>query len=283
MSTPYNPLVSIVVITYNSAGFILETLESVTKQTYANLEIIISDDCSKDNTVQLCTEWLQTNQDRFVRTQLITVPHNKGIAPNCNRGCKAAEGEWVKIIAGDDKLKTQCIADNIAYASAHRDAKLIFSDFETFGSASASEQMQIRQFFEKNKSLFQASATEQLKFMALQENFVPAISSFLKKEALESVNYYDERFPMVEDYPMWVKMTSNGIRLHFMPKATTYYRIHANSVSADANFSSVTNRYYKKHLFYIAFKFSPKISLTKLYIIYKVELFRYLQKKRLKL
>ncbi len=52
-------LVSIVVITYNSAKFILETLESSKAQTYKNIELIISDDCSTDNTVEICQQWIR--------------------------------------------------------------------------------------------------------------------------------------------------------------------------------------------------------------------------------
>ena len=52
------PLVSVVVITYNSAKFVIETLESVKSQTYKNIELIISDDCSTDDTVERCRLWL---------------------------------------------------------------------------------------------------------------------------------------------------------------------------------------------------------------------------------
>ena len=52
------PLVSVPVITYNSAKFVLETLESIKAQTYQNIELVISDDCSTDNTVQICRDWV---------------------------------------------------------------------------------------------------------------------------------------------------------------------------------------------------------------------------------
>src|SRR5690606_22852216 len=96
-----NPLVSIIVITYNSSKYVLETLESARAQTYQNIELIISDDGSKDATVQICRDWLKENSDRFVHSQLLTVEHNTGIPANCNRGVKASKGEWIKLIAGD--------------------------------------------------------------------------------------------------------------------------------------------------------------------------------------
>ncbi len=58
MITAENPLVSIIVCTYNSSKYVLETLESAKEQTYQNVELIVSDDCSTDNTVELCRKWI---------------------------------------------------------------------------------------------------------------------------------------------------------------------------------------------------------------------------------
>ena len=96
------PLVSISVITYNSSKYVIETLDSAKAQTYQNIELIISDDCSTDNTVEICKNWINDNKERFVRTELITVKKNTGISPNCNRANNAANGEWIKEIAGDE-------------------------------------------------------------------------------------------------------------------------------------------------------------------------------------
>ena len=90
-----NPLVSIVVITYNSEKYILETLESAKTQTYRNLELIISDDCSTDRTVQVCQHWLEINRDFFINSKLIESPKNTGIPSNVNRGVNKAEGKWI--------------------------------------------------------------------------------------------------------------------------------------------------------------------------------------------
>ncbi|PMB24596.1 hypothetical protein CEN47_17710, partial [Fischerella thermalis CCMEE 5319] len=113
----YNPLVSIIVITYNSAKYVLETLESAKAQTYQNIELIVSDDGSTDETVEICRKWIEENKERFVKTELITVPANTGIPANCNRGVKAAKGEWVKLIAGDDILSDFCIERNISFST----------------------------------------------------------------------------------------------------------------------------------------------------------------------
>ena len=57
-----SPLISILVISYNSSKFIIDTLESIKKQSYNNIELIVSDDYSTDNTIELVTNWLKLNK-----------------------------------------------------------------------------------------------------------------------------------------------------------------------------------------------------------------------------
>ena len=102
-------LVSVYVVTYNSAEYVIETLNSVYNQTYNNIELIITDDASTDNTIELCKRWLNNHQDRFSDVQLVTSTINTGISANCNRAVKVAKGYWLKGIAGDDILLPNCV------------------------------------------------------------------------------------------------------------------------------------------------------------------------------
>ena len=70
------PVVTISVITYNSSKYVLETLESIKAQTYPNIRLQICDDCSTDNTIELCKKWIKDNKERFVKTKIIIPPAN---------------------------------------------------------------------------------------------------------------------------------------------------------------------------------------------------------------
>ena len=74
------PLVSIVVVTYNSAKYVLDVLECIKEQTYANIELIISDDASQDETLDVCKNWIEHNRDRFKFFQLLCSSQNTGTA-----------------------------------------------------------------------------------------------------------------------------------------------------------------------------------------------------------
>ena len=85
-----NTKVSIVIVTYNAAGFIIETLESVSNLTWKDIELIITDDCSTDSTVDLCETWMKQNQQRFLNTSILTSDINTGVSANVSRGLKNA-------------------------------------------------------------------------------------------------------------------------------------------------------------------------------------------------
>ena len=117
MKKKENQLVSVVLITYNSSSYVLDTLESVKNQTWDNIELIVSDDGSTDDTITICSSWIAENQNRFYKVVLITVAENTGIPSNCNRGLRATQGEWLKIISGDDILLNSCISQYLSTAA----------------------------------------------------------------------------------------------------------------------------------------------------------------------
>lgn len=227
MSKNNNPVVSIVVITYNSSKYILECLDSIYNQTYENVELIISDDCSKDGTVDICREWLSEKKERFVKTELIAVEKNIGTSANCNRGIRASSGEWVKLIAGDDCLLTNCINDNVDYISNHNGINILFSKVVPIGNIEIGEKWPFL-----NPILFLGKLTSrQVRILLCEHNFLPAASAFFRKSVWEYLGGFDEQIPFLEDWPMWMKATNNGFVLSCMDKETVEYRFSDKSIS----------------------------------------------------
>lgn len=224
------PLVSICVTTYNSANYVIETLNSAKKQTYKNLELIISDDGSTDSTVPKCTAWLKANENRFKRVQLLTVKHNTGIVFNINRGIKACNGKWIKEIAGDDILLETCISDNMNYIHLNPSTQIVFSKMIHFNDVYVAQNIISTNRLDKLLSkFFSMSIEEQLKEV-IKRNYLPAPSVFYKKKLVTSLGFYDESFGY-EDWPMWITMLEHNIKFYYLEKATIAYRHHSNSVS----------------------------------------------------
>ena len=216
----YEPLISVGVIAYNSSEYILDVLESVKAQTYQNIELIVSDDKSTDNTVEIAKEWVSKNRDRFVRTEVIVPEKNTGTSGNYNRALFASKGEWIKFIDADDILFSNCLEDNVEFVNNHPEAKVIFSDILYFEDAKAPSN---RHFVsKKEKEFFTMNAHDQL-MIVLKKNHIPPSSSFIQTDLLKE-NPYQEEYKLMEDSPKWIDLLNKECRFHYFDKVTTGYR-----------------------------------------------------------
>ena len=241
------PLVSVVVITYNSAKYVLETLESARHQTYRNLELIISDDGSTDNTIGICKKWLQKNSNRFVQTKLVTVKKNTGVAANCNRGIQNAHADWIKFCAGDDLLLPNCIQDNMDFVKINKSVKVLFSKLYKFTGNFDHTKAHSKYPKEYPMNLMDPkfTAEDQYKRLLLSDRITYTPSYFFNKPAILSVGAYDEKTAFIEDYPMWLKLTRSGIRLYFMGKVTVAYRLHDTSLNTNLENKLFSTQYLR--------------------------------------
>lgn len=232
MKEDYNPLVTIGVLTYNSSKYVLETLESAKAQTYKNIELIISDDCSTDNTVELCREWVEKNKERFVRCEILTVEKNTGIPANCNRQLRASQGEWIKGIGGDDILAPDCIEIFINFVKENPEVSLAFSKLESFGMES---------LVSGNRKFFQGGVEKQYENLLARGCYTPVPTAFLKRSMLKELGGYDERFRLAESYILFMRATKAGYLMGFCDKVLVYYRVHVASVSHSRNMAFYEN------------------------------------------
>lgn len=257
-------LVSVPVITYNSAKTVLETLESIKAQTYQNIELIISDDCSKDTTVEICRSWVEKNKERFVRTEIITAEKNTGVSANMNRAENACHGEWIKGIAGDDLLMPNCIQTYIEYVNKHPNAVYVFSKVIVFGM----DQEKIMRFRDTifDYSFFNLTPEQQYERMICW-NFqpIPAATAFyncIKTKELGLI--FDERIPMLEDWPRWIQCLEAKVRFYFIDNELVKYRISESSICSGAIYSASFRR--SLALMYIYYQFKPAIKYKGLYL-----------------
>lgn len=137
-NTRMNALVSIITPTYNSTKYIRETIKSVQDQTYQNWEMIIVDDCSTDNTVQIIKEIQKPDS----RIQLILSSVNSGPAISRNKGIEKAKGKYMTFLDADDIWFHDFIQTSIdtiqktgihfvfsSYKRSNEDLEFVYSDF----------------------------------------------------------------------------------------------------------------------------------------------------------
>lgn len=237
------PLVSIVIITYNSSEYIFDTLESSYAQSYPKLELIVSDDCSSDDTAKIVKEWINSRGTRFERCMLIQSPQNTGSTGNCNRGIKECRGEWVRLIAGDDLLTLDSIFLLVREITPEK--QIIIGSFQNFRVKNGiMEMIPTVQVYEKYPYFFEKDAYFQHRFILYNYDIGLTQGSLIKREVFLNICTFDERFPFIEDLPFWLNVTKKGIKLWYSCNLVTLYRIH-NSLSHVHN-DKLANQVFQK-------------------------------------
>ncbi len=230
------PLVTIGVVSYNSAGTIVETLESVKDQTYGNIELIISDDASKDNTVEVCRDWLERNASRFSRVELITTDVNTGTCGNCDRLLEKTTGLWLRILAADDILFATAVGKFIEYAAANPEAQWIFSKAKCYKHSFKKDnylpERNRHYLLSKFPAFFTLSAREQyLKLIHINVLYPPA--DIVLTDALRNVGGFEAKYGLNEDIVKGIKLSKAGIKCHLLDDYTMGYRMGESNVCSN--------------------------------------------------
>ena len=236
----HQPLVSIIIVTYNSSEYVVETFDSAISQTYPNIEIIVTDDCSTDNTINVCQQWMEQHQSLGLRMEIVESEKNSGIAGNCNRGLNMAKGKWMKLIAGDDILLPDAIESYISFVSDREDAvEVVFGKLSIFSGKNPD--YKIEQYEPKYKKVFYLNPkmTAKKQYNILCHTFVGSGPTFFAKtEVLKELGGYDTRFYLQEDWPMFIKLTKNGHRFYLLDKVVMLWRKNENSVTHSKGFEN---------------------------------------------
>lgn len=226
-----NPLVSICIITYNSAKTIVETLDSVATQTYKNLELVVSDDCSQDNTVEVCKKWSVEHPE--INIQIVITAKNTGVSGNLNRSVKAAKGEWVKIMAGDDILFENSIHRFLDYVFTHN-REVCVSKLHFFGTNIDNIEFKKQHYEKYYKKYSKLNPKEQYKLM-LVDCVLPMPGFFISKRLFAEIGYVNECYPFAEEWPTYLTLMKKGHDIPYFEEELVGYRCEGNTLGSDQN------------------------------------------------
>ncbi len=268
MENKNQPLVSIAIISYNSEKTITDTLDSIKSQTYKNIELIISDDCSKDNTLNIAKSWIEQNRERFINTIIIESDINTGVTYNCNRAYKAANGEFIKDIAADDILLPNYTEDCVIYCLNNLNVNVLYTKINYFTDSTNNILNRKHDY-----SFFNLQTTDQQKEYLIRYGcpMVPTPSVFYRLSFIKRINYFDERIPMWEDGPMTFKIIESMEKLYLLDKEDVLVRVRNDSLS---NHISVSHLKSQALYYYYYCKKYEKTFVKKIY--HKIKMFIFL-------
>lgn len=226
-----NELISVIVITYNSEKTVIDTLDSIISQTYTNIEIIVSDDCSVDDTAVIVSAYSQKHKNVY----LVPGKKNIGVSANINKGIKHAHGKYVKVIAGDDKLEKEAIE---VYWKHYSDNEIMVSDFSIFGCTSEKKTERLREYYYSRLEFYERSTKKQCRMLAQCDPIFSPACGIISVDLFKKVGYYSEEYKYLDDYPFYFKCAQNGVRFTHINDRLVCYRVSDESLSGSFNVKS---------------------------------------------
>jgi glycosyltransferase involved in cell wall biosynthesis len=229
-----NPLVTVVITTYNCAEYVEETIQSALDQNYPSLEIILVDDGSTDNTLSIAERFLPN-------IHIVRQSNSGGPSKPRNTGLSMAKGSYISFLDGDDLLEPGRTALQVEALESHPDAAICIGNYRNFkeakvGNGHFSTCPQLSQKLQtsaKGGSLIipKGEAAELL----LEENFSITVSVMYRTEPVREHEGFSEQLRACEDYHLNYRMAARYpviIVNDFVFKR----RIHDRNVSSNASF-----------------------------------------------
>ncbi|SDQ35369.1 alpha-1,3-rhamnosyltransferase [Chryseobacterium soldanellicola] len=214
-----NPLVSIIVVSYNHSEFITECLDSIKKQTYKSWELIVADDASKDNSADVTKNWLKNNQIS-AKTNFHSV--NKGFATTLNECIEMTEGKYVNIIAADDYFHPEFLSKCVTSIEKKDE-----SFGMVFSSAFIIKEDKTLINYQNNFDFYQNA--DHFRNTLKKANYIPALATLMNRKVLLETGPYDKNI-LIEDYDRWLRINENYF-IDFVPENLAYHRKHEENIS----------------------------------------------------
>ncbi|MFW2355825.1 glycosyltransferase [Hydrogenophaga sp.] len=216
------PAVTVIALCFNHARFLIECLDSIAAQTFQNFQLIVTDDCSKDGSAQLIEDWLRVHRPDalFIRHSV-----NVGLCKTLNEALAKSQGEFISMIATDDAWEPAKIECQLAVATqSGEQVAVIYSDASRMDEDGARLE---KNFIDSHAPDCTRPSGAVFAELA-NRNFIPAMSTLIRRQALVNVGMYDERLAY-EDYDMWLRLASK-YEFVYVPATVARYRIVATSM-----------------------------------------------------
>lgn len=244
----HNPLVSVIVPNYNHAEYLADRLESIYGQTYKNIEVILLDDCSKDNSKDVLQRYLASYPDI---TRLVCNEKNSGgVFYQWEKGLAMASGELVWIAESDDWCTSNFLEELVAFF-ADESVMLAYAKVDFMNTDGSQRIWTIEDYLSDIPSKlwsgpFMQSAASLVKSAWAIKNIVPNVSGavFRRPHDLAALSARGwEGMRICGDWLFYMHIIKGGV-VAYTDAATNYYRIHGSNTSVS---TYSVDAYYKEH------------------------------------
>lgn len=233
-----NGLLSLIIISYRNTDGIYETIDSAFRQTYAPIEIIISDDgtpgfSEKKAEVQ---EYAEKNRpSNITRIEILSSQENQGTVKNINRALEEAQGDYIKVLAAEDCFAKQAaLRTYVDFLESH-DFEICFA--KMVGITPEGDIRGNLTSCEYDYEKLSRFTPEEMEERLFARNCLPAPAWCAKRSLFETYGQFPELVRLIEDYPFWLQLTHANVPFGFIDEVLIYYRL--SGVSSAGSYSEM--------------------------------------------
>lgn len=213
-----NPLISVIVPTFNHSAFLERSVSSVLAQTYPHFEVIIVDDGSQDDTPALVSSrWTAESRVSYFRQE------NKGLGAARNKGLSSSSGEFVQLLDSDDSIAAGKFESQVRAFEEDKDADIVYSDYANLGG-------------DKNhvgEVACPLARGESPLSRLIRENFMPVHSSLIRRQVFDKEGGFDESRVALEDWDLWLRLACRGYKFSYLPGVFAYYHHDGSTMTSN--------------------------------------------------
>ncbi|WP_412535853.1 glycosyltransferase family A protein [Marinobacter sp. MIT932201] len=221
---------TVIIPAYNASDYISETIQSIVNQTYANLEIIVVDDGSTDDTKEIVTSFRS-------KVKYIYQENSGSCASPRNTGLRHARGEYVTFFDADDVMMKDKIQSQVADLNKNSNAVISISNYwnftetERFNDHFSSCSILQKKIIGHDNETFQLNSKECRRIL-LEENFAIASSPLFRTSVVKAIGGFDEALKACEDFHLIYRVAMQA-PIIINPNTGFYRRLHDTNMSSD--------------------------------------------------
>jgi len=225
--------VSVIIPTYNRAGLVQEAIDSVLAQTLDDVEVVVVDDGSTDDTAGALRSRCYDERVRYFYQE------NKGRSVARNRGIMASSGRYVLFLDSDDMLLPQALEHEVAYLDAHPGIGVVYTDgyFCDVAGRDAGRIAPARPTHDPDRIL---------EDLVVSNVILACHSALVRRAALDAVGppYFDAALRGTEDEDLWIRLAVQGVGFAYLDAPTCKYRVHMSNAS---KYDPSSPAFWKRH------------------------------------
>ena len=207
-------LVSVVIPTHNDAEYVKDAITSALNQSYSNVEIVVVDDGSSDNTREVLKPYILNGSIKYIFQK------NKGLSGARNTAIRASKGDFIALLDADDLFLPQKIERQVEHFKKNKQCDISYCDIYHFYDKKPLDVMELQYDYYSNGDVLPN---------LIKGNFIAPLAVVAKRSVFERFGFFDERMKRSEDLEFWIRVVLGGGVIKFLPETLAKLRIRTQN------------------------------------------------------